>query len=81
MENEESRRDFLKLVVVSICIAFPVAWWASNRWLDSFAYRIHPQWWIFAGSALAVILITIVTVSSQSIKAAMANPVKALRSE
>lgn len=74
-------RDFLHLVGIASIIAFPVAWWAMNQWLRSFAYRTGISWWIFAAAAAAAILITLVTVSFQTIRAALANPVKSLRSE
>jgi putative ABC transport system permease protein len=74
-------RDFLKLVLIALAVAFPVAWWAMNQWLQDFAYRITIEWWVFAVAGLLALLIALVTVSAQSIKAAMANPVKSLRTE
>jgi putative ABC transport system permease protein len=74
-------RDFLRLVAIASLIAFPVAWWAMNQWLRSFAYRTGISWWIFAAAAAAAILIALVTVSFKTIRAALANPVKSLRSE
>ena len=74
-------KDFLKLVGISMVIAFPVAWWGMNRWLQDFAYRTNISWWVFAIAALLAIIITIATVSVRAIKAAMANPVESLRSE
>jgi putative ABC transport system permease protein len=74
-------KDFLKLVLIASLIAFPVAWWAMNQWLQSFAYRIGISWWVFAVAGVAAILIALVTVSIQTIRAAVANPVKSLRSE
>jgi len=73
--------DFLKMVVIASVIAFPIAWWAMNKWLQEFAYRISLSWWIFLGAAGIALLIALITVSFQSIKAAIANPVKSLRSE
>jgi putative ABC transport system permease protein len=73
--------DFLKLVFLSVLIASPVAYFVMNKWLQDFVYRTHIQWWVFASSAGLAILIAFLTVSFQSIKAAMANPVKSLRSE
>jgi putative ABC transport system permease protein len=73
--------DFVKLVMVAILIASPVAWWAMHQWLQNFAYRITISWWMFALAGLGAILIALITVSFQSIKAALANPVKSLRSE
>ncbi|HSN09221.1 MAG TPA: FtsX-like permease family protein, partial [Hanamia sp.] len=74
-------KDFTQLVLIASVIAFPIAWWAMNKWLQSFAYRINISWWFFAVSGIAVLLITLVTVSFQAIKAAIANPVKSLRTE
>ncbi len=74
-------KDFMRLIIVSIIIATPVAWWAMNKWLQSFAYRINISWWIFLVAGIAAILIALITVGFQSIKAAMANPVKSLRTE
>jgi len=74
-------RDFIKLVIIAIVIASPLAWYAMNYWLQDFAYRINIQWWIIALAGTAAILIAFVTISFQSIKAALTNPVKSLRSE
>jgi len=74
-------KDFLLLVSVAMLIASPVAWWAMNKWLQGFAYRIDISWWMFAVAGLISILIAMITVSFQAIKAAMANPVRSLRSE
>ncbi|MEP6465451.1 MAG: ABC transporter permease [Parafilimonas sp.] len=74
-------KDFLKLVMIAIVIATPVAWFAMNKWLQSFAYRINISWWVFLIAALAALMIALITVSFQAIKAALANPVKRLRSE
>jgi putative ABC transport system permease protein len=74
-------KDFLKLVLIASVIAFPFAWWAMNKWLQDFAYKIEIEWWIFALAALISITLTIITVSWQTIKAAGANPVKSLRTE
>lgn len=73
--------DFLKLVVLAAIIAFPVAWWAMNQWLESFAYRIHLSWWIFAVAGFLAVLIAMLTVSSQAIRAALANPSESLKTE
>jgi putative ABC transport system permease protein len=73
--------DFLKLVAIAIVIATPVAWWAMSQWLQAFAYRIDISWWMFAVAGLVAVLIALLTVSFQSIKAAIANPVKSLRTE
>ncbi len=74
--------DFIKLVVISILIASPLGWWFMNKWfLQDFAYRENIQWWIIALAGVVSILIAFVTISFQSIKAALTNPVKSLRSE
>lgn len=72
-------RDFLKLVAVAIVVASPLAWWIMNRWLQDFAYRISIGWWVFVATAILAVVITIVTICLQAIKAARANPVVALR--
>ena len=74
-------KDFIKLVLIASVIAFPVAWWMMNKWLESFAYRINISWLVFAIAGLLTIAIALITVSFQAIKAAMANPVTSLRSE
>ncbi len=74
-------KDFLKLVIVSIVIASPVAWWAMNKWLQNYPYHVNIKWWVFALAGLLSIIIAIVTVSFQAIKAAIANPVGSLRTE
>lgn len=74
-------KDFLKLVFVSCIVAFPVAWWMMNNWLQNYQYRIEISWWIFLIAGLLAIIIAILTVSFQAIKAAIVNPVKSLRTE
>jgi len=74
-------RDFLKLICISLLIAFPVSWWMMNNWLQSFAYRVSITPYVFVIAGISVILITLITISFQSIKAAIANPVKSLRTE
>lgn len=74
-------KDFLKLVAIAIIIAVPFAWIAMNEWLEDFAYRTTISWWIIALAAIISLLIAFVTVSFQAIRAAMANPVKSLRTE
>jgi len=74
-------KDFVKLVFVAIVIASPVAWWAMNRWLQGYDYRIAISWWIFLLAGLLSLFIALITVSFQAIKAAIANPVKSLRTE
>lgn len=73
--------DFVKLVILAILIASPIAWWGMHKWLQGFVYHPPLQWWIFIAAGLAAILIALITVSFQSIKAAVANPMKSLRSE
>jgi putative ABC transport system permease protein len=74
-------KDFIKLVVISGLITCPIAAWAIHAWLQSFAYRINVNWWVFVIALLAVISLAFITISFQSIKAAVANPVKSLRTE
>jgi putative ABC transport system permease protein len=74
-------KDFLKLVGIAAIVAFPVAWWVMNEWLKEFAYRIDIQWWVFVMATVAALVIALLTVSFQAIKAAIANPVKSLRTE
>ncbi len=74
-------KDFAKLVLIASLIAFPVAWLVMNKWLQSFAYRINISWWVFVIAGVVAILIALITVSFQAIKAAIANPVKSLRTE
>ncbi|RAK02784.1 MacB-like protein [Larkinella arboricola] len=74
-------KDFLKLVLVAIVIATPVAWWMMAQWLEEYAFKITIEWWVFALAGLLAILIALATVSFQSIKAALTNPVTSLRSE
>ena len=74
-------KDFMRLVFFASLFAFPIAWWAMNKWLQDFAYRVNIGWWVFAAAGIVAILIALITVSFQSIKAAMANPVESLRTE
>ncbi|MDB5153471.1 MAG: FtsX-like permease family protein [Mucilaginibacter sp.] len=74
-------KDFIKPVLLAIIIASPVAWYAMNKWLQNYAYHIAIPWWIFVFSGLIAVFIAFVTISYQTIKAALANPVKSLRSE
>jgi putative ABC transport system permease protein len=73
--------DFLKLVVVALLISSPIAWWAMNKWLQDFAYRVSIGWEVFFIAAFLALMVAMVTVSYQAIKAAVANPVKSLRTE
>jgi putative ABC transport system permease protein len=72
---------FLKLTIVAALIAFPVAWYLMNKWLEDFAYRIDIGWTVFLVAGASTLLVTLITISSQAISAALANPVNALRSE
>ncbi|HVW95078.1 MAG TPA: ABC transporter permease [Mucilaginibacter sp.] len=74
-------RDFLTLVILSIVIASPIAWWAMHSWLESFAYRINISWWMFAAAGAIAIITASVTVSYHAVKAGIANPVNSLRNE
>ena len=74
-------KDFIKLVIIAIVIASPIAWYIMHNWLADFAYRIDIQWWVFPMAGVLAILIALFTVSYQSIKAALVNPVKSLKSE
>jgi ABC-type antimicrobial peptide transport system permease subunit len=74
-------KDFLQLVVISCLVAFPFAWWMMHSWLQNYQYRIEVSWWIFLIAGAVAILIALLTVSFQAIKAAIANPVKSLRTE
>lgn len=74
-------KDFVKLVLAANLLAWPIAWFAMDRWLQDFAYRIHIGWWVFALAGGMALLIALITVSALAIKAALANPVKALRYE
>jgi putative ABC transport system permease protein len=74
-------KDFLKLVIIALVIASPVAWYFMHGWLQDFAYRITISWWVFIVAGLVALMIALLTVSFQAIKAAVANPVKSLRTE
>jgi len=74
-------KEFVALVAVAALISFPIAWWAMRNWLDDFSYRVDIAWWVFLVAGAAAILIALATVAFQAIKAALANPVKSLRSE
>ena len=74
-------KNFLGLVVIAIVIAVPFAWYAGNRWLQDFAFRIPVQAWVFIVTALVTVLIALMTVSFHSIKSALINPVKSLKTE
>ena len=74
-------KDFLKLVVIALVIAVPIAWYGMNKWLEDFHYRISIQWWIFIIAGILALVIAFATISLQTIRAARANPVKSLRTE
>jgi ABC-type antimicrobial peptide transport system permease subunit len=74
-------KDFVKLVLIASIVAFPVAWWAMHNWLENYRYRIEISWWIFVAAGTLAILIALITISFQAIRAAVSNPVAALRSE
>lgn len=74
-------KDFVKLVVIALLLACPVAWWGMNKWLQDFAYQTTISWWIFAAAGLLVVIIALATISFQSVRAALANPVDSLRGE
>jgi len=73
--------NYLKLLLISLIIAIPAAWWVGNRFLQDFAYRISLSWWMFAASAIITITLTLLTVSTLATKASMSNPLKAIKSE
>ena len=73
--------EFLKLVLIAALIAFPLAWWAMSNWLEDFAYRVNISWWVYLAAGLLAIIITLATISFQTIRAALMNPVKSLRTE
>ncbi len=73
--------DFIKLVLIATVIASPIAWWMMNTWLENFAYRIDIEWWMFGSAGLVAVVIALLTVSWQAIRAAVANPVDSLRDE
>jgi putative ABC transport system permease protein len=74
-------KDFVRLIVIAFVIATPAAWYIMNKWLQDYASRIGISWWVFALTGAGAILIAFITISSQSIKAAMGNPITSLRSE
>ncbi len=74
-------KDFVKLVVIAILVASPIAFWTMNKWIQNFAYRIDITWWTFIAAGFVAIFIAVATVSFQAIKAAISNPVKSLRTE
>jgi hypothetical protein len=73
--------QFIRLVFISLCISIPLSYYGMNRWLQDYTYRESIAWWIFGIAGLGILLITLLTVSYQSIRAALMNPVRSLRSE
>lgn len=74
-------KDFLYLVIIAFIITIPITWWAMSKWLEDFAYRHSPEWWVFGFAGVAALLIAMATISFKAVKAALANPVKSLRTE
>jgi ABC-type antimicrobial peptide transport system permease subunit len=74
-------KEFIILIAIAFVIATPIAWYYMHQWLQNYAYRIDVSWWIFLVGGIAAIVIALATISFQAIKAAMANPVKSLRTE
>jgi putative ABC transport system permease protein len=74
-------KDFVKLVLIAIVIASPIAWYVMNQWLQNFAYKIDIDWWVFAFAGLLSLTVALLTIGFQSIKAGLMNPVKSLESE
>jgi putative ABC transport system permease protein len=74
-------KDFLKLVLLAAIVAFPIGWLLMNMWLEDFAYRVKISWWVFVLAGITALLIALITISFQAIKAAIANPIKSLRTE
>ena len=74
-------KDFITLVLIAFAIASPVAWWATQSWIKNYTYHVEIGWWVFIVAGLMSVLIALVTISFQAIRAAIANPVAALRSE
>ena len=74
-------KTFVRLILIASLIAFPIAWWAMNKWLEDFPYRVNISWWIFVVAGITALLIALITVSFQAIKAGITNPVKSLRTE
>jgi putative ABC transport system permease protein len=74
-------KDFIVLVLIALLIASPIGWYFMNQWLQDFTYRVQISWWVFIVAGLSAIFIALMTISIQAIKAAVMNPVKALRTE
>ena len=74
-------KDFFRLVIIALLIASPLAWYFMNKWLQNYAYQVHIGWWVFVATGAATIVIAVGVISFQTIKAAIANPIKSLRTE
>ncbi|MDP4150864.1 MAG: hypothetical protein Q8938_18670, partial [Bacteroidota bacterium] len=74
-------RDFMRLVVIAFVLAVPIVWWAMHKWLENFAYRTEISWWLFASSGLVMVFVALLTMGTQTFRAARANPVDSLRTE
>jgi putative ABC transport system permease protein len=74
-------KDFIKLVFIAVVIGLPIAWYLTEQWLQNFAYHVDSEWWVFALAGLLAVGIALLTVSFQSVRAALMNPVKSLRNE
>src|SRR5688500_2150201 len=74
-------KDFFKLIILALLIATPFAWYFMQQWLQDFAYRIRPVWWIFASAGLLPLIIALITIGFHAVKASLMNPVKSLRTE
>jgi putative ABC transport system permease protein len=73
--------DFVRFIALATMMATPMAWYYISKWLQHFAYRVHINWWIFGISGLVILIVTVGTISLQVMRAALANPVKSLRTE
>lgn len=74
-------KDFIKLVLVAIVLATPVTWYAMNQWLEGFAYKATIGWWVYLSAGMLAVIVAMVTISSQAVRAALVDPVKSLKSE
>ncbi|MEM8523133.1 MAG: hypothetical protein AAGG68_00755 [Bacteroidota bacterium] len=77
----QTRQEARSIILLVILIASPIAWYGMNQWLENFTYHVQVQWWLFGLTALAAITIALLTIGIQSVKAALANPIKSLRNE